>query len=89
MVKEKRAQLKALCDAVKGHCTPYYQVESDLEKCIRLQSDFMDYRDKISTLLGLCSHISDGMLYHCVMVIIPAEYVGYRQVLLLVYIFYA
>ena len=75
MVKEKRGQLKVLCDAVKGHCIPYSQVDPNLEKCIRLQSDFMDYRVKISTLLGLCSGISDGMLYHRVAIIIPAEYV--------------
>lgn len=62
MVKQKRDQLKLLCDAVKGHCMPYSQVNPNLEKCIQLQSDFMDYKDKVSTLLGLCGGVSDGML---------------------------
>ena len=64
IVKEKSNQLKDLCNAVKGHCKPYSQVGPQLKKCIELQLKFMDYRNQISTLLGLCSSISDGMLYH-------------------------
>ena len=65
IVKEKRAQLKKLCDAVnsgsKGHCMPYSQVEPCLKECIKLQLKFMNHRDQISTLLGLCRSISDGI----------------------------
>ena len=73
MVKQKRDQLKVLCDAVKGYCIPYSQVNPYLEDCIKLQSDFMDYRDKISTLLELCSGISNGMLHHCVTIKTPTK----------------
>ena len=61
MVKDQRAQLKRLCDAVKGHCMPFSQVNLYLNNCIQLQSKFMYYRDHISTLLGLCGGLSDGM----------------------------
>ena len=66
VIKQKRAQLKKLCDAVnsgsKNHCMSYSQVEPHLDKCIRLQSTFLKYRDYISTLLGLCGNISNGTL---------------------------
>ena len=67
IVKQKRAQLKKLCDAVnsgsKNHCMSYSQVELHLDKCIQLQSKFLKYRDYISTLLGLCGNICNGMLH--------------------------
>ena len=66
IIKHKDAQLKSLCNAVKGRCKPYSQVGPHLKKCMELQSKFMDYRNQISTLLELCGSISDGMLYHCV-----------------------
>ena len=65
IIKEKSVHLENLCNAVKGHCKPYSQVGRHLEKCIELQSKFMDYRDRISTLLILCDSICHGMLYHC------------------------
>ena len=65
IIKEKRAQLKKLCDAVnsgsKDHCMPYSLVEPCLQECIKLQLKFMNHREQISTLLGLCRSISDGM----------------------------
>ena len=68
IIKQKRAQLKKLCDAVnsgsKNYCMSYSQVEPQLNKCIQLQSKFLNYRDQISTLLGLCGNISYGMLYN-------------------------
>ena len=70
IVKEKCIQLKKLCDAVnsgsKSHCMSYSQVEPWLKECIKLQSKFMNHRDQISTLLGLCHSISDGMLFYCI-----------------------
>ena len=70
LVKDKRAQLKKLCDAVNSGsenlCMAYSQVEPSLNECIQLQLKFMNYRDRISTLLGLCSCISDGMLLYCI-----------------------
>ena len=64
MIKDRFVQLKRLCDAVKGHCKPYAEVLPHLHKCLQLQSKFMNYREYISTLLGLCGGIYDGMLYH-------------------------
>ena len=67
IVKEKRAQLKKLCDAVnsgsKDLCVSYSQIEPHLAKCVDLQSKFLNYRDQISALLGLCSSISNGMFH--------------------------
>lgn len=68
IVKKKRAELKKLCDAVnsgsKNHCMSFSQVEPHLDRCIRLQSTFLKYREHISTLLGLCGGISNGMLHN-------------------------
>ena len=63
IVKEKRIELKKLCDAVssKNLCMPYSQVDPHLDRCIQLQSEFLKHRDYISTLLGLCGNISNGM----------------------------
>ena len=65
IVKEKRAQLRKLCDAVNSGsenlCMSYSEVEPHLVKCVNLQTKFANYRDCISTLLGLCRNISDGM----------------------------
>ena len=66
IVKEKRTQLKKLCDAVNSGsenlCMSYSEVEPHLVKCVNLQTKFANYRDHISALLGLCRNISDGML---------------------------
>jgi len=66
IVKEKQTQLKKLCDAVnsgrEGMCMPYSQVKPNLDKCIQLQTKFLNYRDQISTLSTLCGYISNGML---------------------------
>ena len=71
IVKQKRGRLKKLCDAVnfgsKDQCMPYSQVGPQLDSCIELQTKFLNYRDHISTLLGLCGGISDGMLHNYVM----------------------
>ena len=70
IVKQKCGQLKKLCDAVnfgsKDHCMPFSQVKPQLDLCIELQIKFLNYRDHISTLLGLCGGISEGMLYNYV-----------------------
>ena len=76
IVKENSMQLRKLCDAVNSGSSNHYnimsysQVEPCLKECIQLQLKFMKHRDQISTLLGLCRSISDGMLYHCVIKII-------------------
>ena len=67
IVKEKCVQLRKLCNAVNSGSKDHYnimsysQVEPCLKKCIQLQVKFMNHRDQISTLLGLCRSISDGM----------------------------
>ena len=79
IVREKRAQLRKLCDAVnsgnKDLCMSFSQVEPHLNTCIQLQSKFMICRDQISTLVGLCSSISDGMFYYCVIYIKNGKYI--------------
>ena len=76
MIKDQLAQLKRLCDAVKGHCMPYAEVQPRLQECFQLQSKFMYFRAYISTLLGLCGGIYDGMLYHYIMIIVLAGYIN-------------
>jgi len=66
-VKNKRHQLKKLCDAVNSgkkqicNCLQYLELEEHLNECFRLQTLYLDYRNRISTLLEFCSSISDGM----------------------------
>ena len=71
IVKDKRTQLMKLCDAVnssgKDMCVPSSKVKPHLDECIKLQSRFLKYREQISTMLGLCGIISNGMLATWVM----------------------
>ena len=69
-VYSKRHQLKKLCDAVNSckkqfcNCLQYFELEKHLDDCFTLKSKFLDYRERVSTLLEFCGTISYGM-YIC------------------------
>ena len=70
-VRQKRGQLRKLCDAVnsgkKNMCLPFSEVESHLNECCQLEAMFLNYRNKVSTLLEFC-HKYYGMLSLSVLV---------------------
>ena len=65
-VKKKDTELKKLCDAVnsgkKKMCLPFTEVKPLFDECCQLETMFLDYRNKISTLLEFC-HKYYGKLY--------------------------
>ena len=63
-IKNRKAQFKKLCDTAGSDNQYMYmkfsQIKPDLDKCFYLQSQFVDYRNQISTLLEFCNSISYG-----------------------------
>ena len=57
-VRQKRAELKKLCDAVnsgeKNVCLPFSEVEPHLNVCCQLEDMFLNFRNKVSALIGKC-----------------------------------
>ena len=63
-IKNKEAQFKKLCDTASSDDRDMYmifsQVKPHLDECYYLESQFINYRNKISTLLEFCNCISYG-----------------------------
>ena len=63
-IRNKEAQFKKLCDTASSDDRDMYmmfsQVKPHLDECYYIQSQFVDYRNQISTLLEFCNSISYG-----------------------------
>ena len=77
-VRQKRAELKKLCDAVnsgeKKFCLPFSEVELHLNICCQLEDMFLNFRNKVSTLIGKCDKYYGKFYLYCKK--INSQYIG-------------